>query len=272
MKKRMTLIISIGAGILAVILFQYYLKSERNKLFEGMKIVEVAAVNHDFPAGSSIEESYLEKKEIPARYLHDKEVLFSDVPQIIGQPLRYPVKSGEILLWTGISGKRDNTLSGRVVKGERGITLGVDEIDGVNGLIHSGDRIDILGTFFAGGLGKEAVELKLGEATVMLLQNVLVLATGSHLRSPGTSGVEENNGYSGITVSVTPGEAALLVLAQQRGKLTMILRNFGDRQILPDLPKVTYDDIKLGKELRSLLKERNQRVIEVPSEAPSMVK
>lgn len=261
----MTLIISIGAGFLAVILFQFYLKSERNKLFEGMKIVEVAAVNHDFPAGTAIEESYLEKKEIPNRYLHDKEVLFSDVPQIIGQPLRYPVKSGETLLWTGISGKRDDTLSSLVVKGERGVTLGVDEIDGINGLIHPGDRVDILGTFFAGGLGKEAVELKLGEATVMLLQNVLVLATGSRIRSPKNSGSEENNGYSGITVSVTPGEAALLVLAQQRGKLTMIIRNFGDKQILSDLPKITYDDIKLGKELRNLLKDRNQRIIDFPS-------
>jgi pilus assembly protein CpaB len=266
-QKNIPLMVSIGAGVLAVVLFQFYLKNERNKLFDGMTLVEVAAVKHDLSAGTPLEESFIEKKEIPRQFLHDKEVLFSDVLQVIGQPLRYSVQKGETLLWTGISGKRENSLSIRLDKGKRGVTLGVDEITSVSGLIQPGDRIDILGTFFAGGIGKEGADLKLGEATVMLLQNVLVLATGTEIRPPKNGSQNDNNGFTGMTVSVSPEEAALLVLSQQRGKLTMILRSFGDKEILSDLPKVTYDDIKLGKELRYLLKERNQKVIEIPSKA-----
>jgi pilus assembly protein CpaB len=268
-QKQIPLIVSIGAGILAVILLQIYLKNERNQLFEAGTPVVVTSVNSDLPAGTPLEESFFEKKEVPKKFLHEKAVLFLDSPQLLGQALRYPVKKGEILLWTGISGKRDNTLSTLLVKGKRALTLGVDEITSVSGLIQPGDHVDILGTFFAGGLAREGVDLKLGEATVMLLQNVLVLATGTQIHLHKGGNPEEGGGYSAMTVAVTPEEAGLLVLSQNRGKLTMILRHFGDQEIITDLPKVTYDDIKLGKDLRYLLRERNQKIIEIPQQSQS---
>jgi pilus assembly protein CpaB len=260
------LILSISAGIGAVVLFQIYFKNEQHKIYDAGTPVVVTMVNSDLPAGTPLDESLLGKKEIPKKFFHEKEILFSDSPQIVGQPLRYPVKSGETLLWTGISGKRENTLSTLLVKGKRALTLGVDEITSVTGLVQPGDHVDILGTFFAGGLARDGIDLKLGEATVMLLQNILVMATGTemHLRKNGNA--EEGGGFNAITVSVTPEEAGLLVLSQNRGKLTLILRSYGDQEIISDLPRMTYDDIRLGKDLRYLVKERNQKIIEIPQE------
>jgi pilus assembly protein CpaB len=263
-QKQIPLIVSIGAGILAVVLFQIYMKKERAELFNAGVPVVVASVNSDLPAGTPLEEAFLEKKPVPKRFLHEKAVLFSDASQVIGQPLRYPVKSGEVLLWTGISGKRENTLATLLIKGKRALTLGVDELTSVSGLIQPGDHVDILGTFFAGGLAKEGVDLKLGEATVMLLQNVLVLATGTQMHLHNGGNFEERGSFSAITVAATPEEAGLLVLSQNRGRLTMILRQYGDQEIISNLPKITYDDIKLGKDLHYLLKDRNQRIIEIP--------
>ncbi|MBI3593477.1 MAG: Flp pilus assembly protein CpaB [Nitrospirae bacterium] len=266
LKRLFPLIVSIGAGLLAVALLQIYLKKERNKMDEAEKLFAVAMINTDLPAGTTIEESFFEKKEIPKKYFHEKEVLFSDLSQVMGQPLRYPVKNGETLLWTGISGKRDNALSTLLEKGKRALTLGVDEITSVSGLIQPGDHVDILGTFFVGSLQKEGFSLNQGEATVMLQQNVLVLAVGTelHLRKNGNG--DENNGYSGLTVAVTPEEAGHLILAQNRGKLMLILRHFGDTEVISDIPRVTYDEIRLGKEVRYLSKERNQKIIEIPLE------
>ncbi|MBI1823070.1 MAG: Flp pilus assembly protein CpaB [Nitrospirae bacterium] len=205
LKRLFPLIVSIGAGLLAVALLQIYLKKERNKMDEAEKLFAV-------------------------------------------------------------SGKRDNALSTLLEKGKRALTLGVDEITSVSGLIQPGDHVDILGTFFVGSLQKEGFSLNQGEATVMLQQNVLVLAVGTelHLRKNGNG--DENNGYSGLTVAVTPEEAGHLILAQNRGKLMLILRHFGDTEVISDIPRVTYDEIRLGKEVRYLSKERNQKIIEIPLE------
>ncbi len=79
-QKQIPLIVSIGAGILAVILLQIYLKNERNQLFEAGTPVVVTSVNSDLPAGTPLEESFFEKKEVPKKFLHEKAVLFLDSP------------------------------------------------------------------------------------------------------------------------------------------------------------------------------------------------
>ena len=83
-------------------------------------------------------------------------------------------------------------------------------------------------------------------ATVPLLHNVLVLATGER-RGSGeneeTSGAPGPRTFNNITVSVDPEEAELLVFAMQRGPVNVALRSQDDVATFDDVPEKNFGDI-----------------------------
>ena len=93
----------------------------------------------------------------------------------------------------------------------------VDDVVGVAGFISPGSRVDVLVTL------REALS-----QTKTVLQNVLVLATGTQMDAHGRWG--ETREVRVITVEVTPEEAEKLALAAHQGKVTMALRNYTNTQ------------------------------------------
>ena len=96
--------------------------------------------------------------------------------------------------------------------------------------------------------------------TCTILQNVLVLATGSEtaksrLRSQGIS-----RAYSTVTLEVTPREAEMLAFAEQiKGRLVLTLRNRNDTSYEKELPKVDFE--KIRGEIEELnLKRQTQKL------------
>ncbi|MBF1236504.1 MAG: hypothetical protein HXM43_11960 [Lautropia mirabilis] len=65
------------------------------------------------------------------------------------------------------------------------------------------------------------------DATVPLLQNLLVMATGRQVR-PGANDNGDARSFSSVTVEVTPSQAQRLIVAQRAGRLTAVLRNPDD--------------------------------------------
>src|SRR5258706_6775765 len=105
------------------------------------------------------------------------------------------------------------------------------------GMLQPGERVDILGKFER-AQGAEY-------ATVTLLQNVLVIATGD-VRGEGEGeggGAGGQRSFTNITVSVDPEEAELLVFAIARGPINMALRSQEDIETIDDLPDKTFGDI-----------------------------
>src|SRR5581483_2256204 len=128
---------------------------------------------------------------------------------ILGRPVSGKIAAGDDILWSDLELQKSSAtrqLSAAVQRGQRALTIPVDMSGSLAGMLKPGDRIDILGTF-ARGQGTDW-------ATVTLLQNVLVIATGD-IRGDG----EESSGggsaqgprtFSNITVSVDLEEAELL--------------------------------------------------------------
>jgi pilus assembly protein CpaB len=100
---------------------------------------------------------------------------------------------------------------------KRAMAVRVDDVVGVAGFISSGNRVDVLVTLRE-GLSQ----------TKTVLQNVLVLATGTQLDAHGNGGKPREARV--ITVEVTPEEAEKLALAAHEGKVTMALRNYTNTQ------------------------------------------
>jgi pilus assembly protein CpaB len=81
------------------------------------------------------------------------------------------------------------------------------------------DHIDLMAT--AHGTGASATDV-----TFALLSNVEVLATGQVTRK--SEGTNQPHIYTTITLSVSPQDAARIVVAKNSGKLTAVLRNPDD--------------------------------------------
>jgi pilus assembly protein CpaB len=108
--------------------------------------------------------------------------------------------------------------------------------------------------------------------TLPLLQNVLVLAAGRDLggevqnAQQGAGAGQPNNtvqaghNISMVTLSVTLEEAALLVFAQDRGRLSLVMRNPDDINVVEGLPETS---------MSNLIQTRDQQQQRVRGTAPS---
>lgn len=95
---------------------------------------------------------------------------------------------------------------------KRAIAIKVDDVVGVAGFINPGNRVDVLVTL-----------QKKPPVTKTVLQNVLVLATGTEIERNGKE--TKPHPVKVVTVEVTPEEGELLGLAANEGKLQLMLRN-----------------------------------------------
>ena len=95
----------------------------------------------------------------------------------------------------------------------------VDKVVGVSGFIHPGNRVDVLVTLSRNERQNEPT-------TKIVLENILVLATGTELEKSGKQ--EKPAQVDVITLEVTPEEGEKLALAASEGKLQLALRNYTD--------------------------------------------
>ena len=151
-----------------------------------------------------------------------------------------PVTS-DLLNGKGLS----NGLAFGIDTGMRAVTIALDPVSSVAGFLKPRDHVDVIGTFDEGN-GQSV--------TRTVLQNVLLLATGSQLL-PNQSASTVNTGNSSATTSdasaapastvaapieipnatvqVTSVDAQKLIVAASKGKLQLALRPYTDNSIEP---------------------------------------
>jgi pilus assembly protein CpaB len=179
------------------------------------KMVAVATV--DLFWGTTLTADKVKLVSFPSESL--LEGSFSTVESVTGRILLTNIKANEPLLDAKLA-PRDVTQGGMAVvtqMGKRAMAVRVDDIVGVAGFINPGNRVDVLVT-----LQQSPPQAK------TVLQNVLVLATGTQMEAQG-SGTKPRE-VRVITVEVTPEEAEKLTLAAHEGKVTMALRNYANTQ------------------------------------------
>ena len=95
---------------------------------------------------------------------------------------------------------------------KRAMAVKVDDVVGVAGFINPGNHVDVL------------VALRQNPPiTKIVLQNILVLATGAELERSGKA--QQALPVKVITLEVTPQEAEKLALASTHGRIRLALRN-----------------------------------------------
>ena len=234
------LLVAVGLALIAMLALWLYSRSLQEEVAGGQKVTILVA-GEDIPAGARLAKANLAIREVPEAYVHQSSIRKGEENQIIGRPVAEKISQGQPLLWSDFELQKSATarrLSAAVQKGQRALTLPVDQSGSLAGMLRPGDHVDILGTF---------ARAQQDYATVTLLQNVLVLATGE-MRGSGeneeaASAAPGPRTFNNITVSVDPEEAELLVFAMQRGPVNVALRSQDDLETVEDLPDKNFGDI-----------------------------
>ena len=244
--KRQTLIalgVAIILGLLAVFLANTYLAGRERQLAQspqGMVRVAVASVPLNYGDDITVDKVKFvayPKASLPPGAYHTTATLLPEGKRRVA--LR-PIQVNQPLLASDLSGEGQNaSIAALLPDGMRATTVRINDVSGVAGFIKPNDTVDVLITRQAlSGAGTGAEDR--GEVTDVLLQNVRVIAMGQSAASgEGKAKVTRSS-----TLEVTPVDAQKLVLGQQLGSLSLVLRKPGDEQNIPRVETVSLNDLR----------------------------
>ena len=184
-----------------------------------VETIPVAVAVADVPWGTVLKKEMV--KVVPfAKGSISPDVAFSSFADLEGRVVVSPISAGEPILRSRIAA--DSVKAGGVTavisEKKRAMAVKVDKVVGVSGFIHPGDKVDVLVTVTAPGTR--------GKMTKIVLENILVLATGPELSREGEKG--KSSPVDVITLELTPEEAEKLALAMTEGRIQLALRSDTD--------------------------------------------
>jgi Flp pilus assembly protein CpaB len=185
--------------------------------------VEVVVASVPIPAGETFGVRNLAKKAIPSSGTGQRNVPASDFELLVGARAKTAIDPGEPVLWTDVEEPFDtDAFSRTILPGRRAMTLGVDTTSSFAGLVHPGDRVDLL----VEGSGAHSAEW---------VRNLPVIAVDrdrNRLAHPS-----EKEEAATVTLMVSPEEGSRI--ARFSGKVHWFLRNPDDNAIFSAGPAAT---------------------------------
>jgi len=181
--------------------------------------VPVAVSALDLPWGTKLEKDMIKtvaflKDSLPPGY-------FSDPGSLENRVLITQIKQNEPIIESRLAPKdvTGGGVSAVVKPGNRAIAVKGDKVMGISGFIMPGNRVDVLVTL--------TDPRRKREVTKIVLENVLVLATGSQMQESAEGKPAPVDVY---TLEVPPKDAEKLCLAATQGRLQFALRNVTDSE------------------------------------------
>jgi Flp pilus assembly protein CpaB len=122
---------------------------------------------------------------------------------------------------------RKPSLALRTPPGKRALTVMIDSLAAVGGLLDPGDFVDVLAQLNLPSKGSKTKDKE--TVTVMIFQHLQILAINTNLDDKGIYDDQQSSGALKITFAVEPQEAGLMAFAEKNGKLQLALRSPTER-------------------------------------------
>jgi pilus assembly protein CpaB len=220
----------LAAGLSAKRYIGEQLEIEKAKIAPKQQTVQVVVAKTDLRIGESVGEHNMAVRAVPADFVSSQSIRAERFDIVSGTKLAAPVRAGEMLLRSSVVGVDASTFSTKVRPGVRAITVMVDDVNSISGMLQPGDRIDLLFST-KNPLATTGVAAQLnGDVTIPFMHNVVVLATGKQVR-PADDG-KGTRQFTTVTIEADTLQSQRLVVAQRAGKLTALLRNPDDHEPL----------------------------------------
>ena len=232
--------IAILLGLLAVYLANIFLSVRERQIDDtpqGMTKVAVAAVPLDFGVSVTPEKVRfvaLPNTSLPAGTFTTLAQLSPDgKPRVALRPLQV----NQPLLAADLTGAGQMaSIAATLPDGMRATSVRVNAVSGVAGFVKPNDTVDVLITRSVNAVqGSQQV-------TDVLLQNVRVIAMDQDAKGASDAPAVSST----ATLQVSPVDAQKLVLGQQAGELSLILRKPGAQQDIAGVQTVSLNDLRFG--------------------------
>ena len=218
------LLIALALGLLAGATAWAALRARERSVRDRWQTVNVLCAKVDVAEGTELSAEMIAVKEMPAKFvtasfIQADEHGSTEQHTPVGQRLLVPLKAGDPILVSHFESAREADFATLISPKGRAVTIDVQEKNAVGLWVRPNDHVDVIGSF----RDPDTQQLR----TMTLLQNVVVLATG-RITANTTSIAEEDRRFATVTVLALPEEAEILILAQELGTLTLLLRNPDD--------------------------------------------
>lgn len=205
------LVLAVGAGWLTL----NYLSGLQRQTNANSAPREVIVAAQDIPARVTITPQMLAHVTRPASAIDPNTVM--DPRQAVGALALITIPAGSSITTAMVGHPTDVGLPVRLKSGMRAVSVQIDKVKGVSGLVEPGDYVDVIAD-----PPKAAAEPPPASA---ILRGVRVLAIGESLEySSATPSPQEANSTT-VTLEVTPKQADLLVMADLNTTLRLALRS-----------------------------------------------
>lgn len=255
-KQQINLIIGIVLALIAIIAVNFYIagekartqREERERLKKYLENqITVLVANKDIEAGSPIEQSMVDAVSMLNKDAENRAV--DAFARIEGMVAARNINKGEqITLDKVVYEQGGSNLSSATPKGKRAVTIAVDNIASLAGMLKPGDYVDVIAMIPASVEivdGKQQVQM----AATPLFQNIKVLAVGqstSPISSPlerYQEGGEKKEPSPFITLALTPEEANIITFVQEQSKIRLTLRSPMDAETTTQVSPATWDTV-----------------------------
>jgi pilus assembly protein CpaB len=205
---------------------------------------------------------------------------------VVGMVARGPFQQNEPLLITKLSNPNDpNFISGDLPKGQRVVTIAINETDGVAGFVFPGDHVDLIYTHevekweYAPGATSDALNQtpqaqKTSQTiTETLLTNVKVLAIDQRASSAGA--VDQNGNLvipRTASLMVSQADAQRVRLASKTGTVSLALRALADKEASDPLLLTKPSDVSQSSVAGDDIAPISEGGVKIVRGAPSVVK
>lgn len=230
--------IAVVLGLVAVYLANSYFTAQERRIEQAnVGTTRVAIAARPMNYGEAIQEQDVRFADYPTDTLPPGTYASLEelMPEGKTRHVLRPFQINQPFLAADLTGEGEGaSLAAILPDGMRATTVRVNTVSGVAGFIHPNDTVDVVITRQALGGGG-------GQVTDVLLQNVKVIAMDQRA-SDNTAGNAVVS--STATLEVTPIDAQKLVLGQQLGTLSLILRKPGVEENIGRVETVSLQDLQ----------------------------
>ncbi len=220
-KSWVLMLVSVLFGLLSVWAIDRHLQVKTEEIESKARVPKVLRIvaARDLSRGSVLSQDDLASYAFARDWITSDAMSVDQANILMGKQLNVELKAGQLVHLANVSDKSMAALSSRLDAGKRAITIPVDQINSLSGLLSPSDVIDLYVSFEH--LGKRM--------TSPLLTGIEVLATGTDLSTNEDGAGARQSSYATVTLVTSPEEAVKLVAARQSGTLTAVLSQSAER-------------------------------------------
>jgi len=234
------------ALVISSVFYQWTARAGSPKKTEAAETRDVVLAAKPLGVGTTVKPADIKLGKIPVAAF--PKGAFSKPEEVIDRPLISNILMDEPILEGRLAARGSGLgLAPVIPVGMRAVTVRVNDVSGIAGFVLPGMRVDVLVT------GQPPAGS--GTMTVTPLQNMLVLSAGTNMQADAKGQAIQ---AASVTLLATPEQSETLTLANNEGRIQLILRN-GSDQTIGKPP---------GREIAELYGERAPRKKAEPASAP----